>query len=203
MLQKIRGILESAKNRESFFKIVASIYPTRDYRYILIEKAYNDAKDAFREKKRESGERYFEHLRAVALIIMLYLRVRDHRLIAAGLLHDIVEDIPSWTIARIEAEYGEEIALLVEWISEPKDLFLDEDECKRVYHSRFSEAPRELFIIKMPDRFHNLSTLWPCSKEKRRRKIEETKRYYLPYAEKHLVLLHEIEAIIEELEVEK
>ncbi|MDI6777973.1 MAG: HD domain-containing protein [Patescibacteria group bacterium] len=200
MLQKIRSILESAKDRQSFFKIIASIYPKLDWRYKLIEKAYNDAKDAFREIKRESGERYFEHLRAVALILMLYLRVRDYRLIVAGILHDIVEDIPSWTITRVEAEYGEEIALLVEWISEPKDIFPDKDECKRVYHSRFAEAPRDLFIIKMPDRFHNMLTLWSCSKEKKRRKIEETKRYYLPYAEKHLILLHELEAAIEELE---
>lgn len=200
MLQKIRDILESAKDRPSFFKIIASIYPTLDWRYKLIEKAYNDAKDAFRGKNRESGERYFEHLRAATLILVVYLRIRDYRLIVAEILHDIVEDIPSWTIIRVKEEYGEEIAFYLEWMTKPKHIFPSKDECERVYHGRFSEAPREFFLLKFPDRFHNLLTLWPCSKEKRRRKIEETKRYYLPYAEKHLILLHEMEAIIEELE---
>jgi (p)ppGpp synthase/HD superfamily hydrolase len=200
MLRKIRSILESAKDRQSFFKIIASIYPTLDWRYKLIEKAYNDAKDAFRGKTRESGERYFEHLRAGALILVVYLRVRDYRLIVPELLHDIVEDTPSWTIDRVREEYGAEIALYLEWITMPEHIFSSKEECLRVYHSRFSEAPREFFLIKLPERLHNMLTLWPCSREKRRRKIEETERYYLPHAEKHLILLHELEAAIEELE---
>lgn len=200
MLQKIRSILANAKDRQSFFKIIASIYPTLDPRYKLIEKAYNDAKDAFRGKSRESGERYFEHLRAGALIQVVYLRVRDHRLTAAELLHDIVEDTPSWTIERVKEEYGNEIGLHLEWVTKPEHIFSSKEECLRVYHSRFSEAPREFFLIKFPERLHNMLTLWPCSKEKQRRKIEETKRYYLPHAEKHLILLHELEAAIEELE---
>jgi hypothetical protein len=45
--------------------------------------------------------------------------------------------------------------------------------------------------------------LWGCDEEKRLRKIEETKQYYLPFAEEHLILLYEIEEAIEELEKEK
>lgn len=199
MLKKVREVIAGARSREEFFRLIATIYPSLDYRYKLIEKAYNDAKDAFRPVEREDGERYFEHLRAVALILILYLRVRDYRLIVASLLHDIVEDIPSWTIERVRLEYGEEIALLVQWMTKPKKLFPDKAECERVYHDRFAEAPREFFLLKLADRLHNLLTLGACSPEKRQRKIEETKLYYLPYAEKHCILIHESEAAIEEI----
>ena len=200
MLHKVRGILESGKDRKSFFKIIASIYPTRDYRYRFIEKAYKDGKDAFRGVLREGGERYFEHLRAVALILTLYLRREDHRIIAAGLLHDNVEDSPLWTIDRIAQEYDDETAFLVECVSEPKDLFPDKVECVSVYRGRFGRTSRDPIYIKMADRLHNNMTLWACSEEKRRHKIEETKRYYLPLSEQHFILYHELLAAIEELE---
>ena len=111
--------LKEAENRETFFRRIALIFPTLDPRYRLIERAYNDAKEAFRGIQRESGERYFEHIRAVALIVVDYLRVRDADLIVAALLHDIVEDRDDWTIARVQDEYGERVALLVEYLSKP------------------------------------------------------------------------------------
>ncbi len=200
MLEKIT-FLKAAENRESFFYRIALIFPKHDPRYQMIDRAYNTAKDAFRGIYREDGERYFEHLRAVALILIDYLRVRDHNLIVAALLHDIVEDINTWSIERVGLEFGGEAALLVEWLTKPKEsVGFSKKESDLVYHKRFALAPREFFLIKLPDRLHNLITLWACSTEKMLRKIEETKRYYLPYAEKHLILLHEIEEAIENLE---
>ena len=186
--------LKEAENRQSFFRRIALMFPPADERYQLIERAYNDVKDAFRGKSREGGERYFEHIRAVALILIVYLRVTDYRLIIAALLHDIVEDIPSWTIERVRAVYGEEVALLVSYLSKPplKD-FPSKAERDQAYHSRFRFAPRDFFKIKLPDRLHNTLTLGTCSKEKRRRKVAETREHYLPYAEREIILFHELE----------
>ncbi|MBU4216417.1 HD domain-containing protein [Candidatus Parcubacteria bacterium] len=204
MLKKILMIINGARSRESFFLIIASFFPTTDWRYKLIEKAYNDAKDAFRGRFRDSGdERYFEHIRAVTLILILYLRVTNYKLIVAALLHDIVEDIPSWTIARVTKEYGEEIAAYVDSLTKPSHLFKDKEKCNEVYHRRFENARRAFFLIKLADRLHNLLTLWACSKEKRLRKVIETEIHYLPYAEKHFILYHEILAAIESLKQEK
>ena len=200
MLEKVRQTLERSYDRESFFRIVASIYPTLDWRYKIIEKAYNDAKEAFQGKYRDSGERYFEHLRAVALIVMLYLRIREYHIIVAALLHDIVEDCEEWTISRMIKEYGEEISALVEWTTKPKMTFPEKHDYLRIYHERFAVAPREFFLIKMSDRLHNLLTMWSLGEEHIRKKVEETKRHYLHYAEKHFILIHELEASIEELE---
>ena len=200
-MKKRLAFLSAAENRKSFFKRIAFCYPSSDYRYKAIERAYNCAKDAFRGISREGGPRYFEHIRAVALILIVYLRVTDYRIIIAALLHDIVEDIPSWTIERVRNEFGDEVAVLVDFLTKPalKD-FVSEQERDEVYHSRFRFAPREFFLLKLSDRLHNLLTLDACSKEKQLRKIEETRRHYLPYAETHLILLHEIEEAIEDIE---
>ncbi|MFH1366434.1 MAG: HD domain-containing protein [Patescibacteria group bacterium] len=193
MLEKMT-FLSAAENRESFFKRISLFLVPSDPRYQAIKRAYNCAKDAFRDIYREDGDRYFEHLRAVALILIVYLRVKDHCLIVAALLHDIVEDIPSWTIERVRDEFGDKVAFYVDLMTKPdiKD-FSSKEEVDKVYHTRFSFAPREFFLLKLSDRLHNLITLWACTPEKRARKIEETITYYLPYAEKHFILLHELE----------
>lgn len=179
MLRKVMRILKAAENRETFFRRVIKFYPASDWRYKLIEKAYNDAKDAFRKKKRDSGERYFEHLRAVTLIVMDYLMISDYIIICAALLHDIIEDCPEWTYERVRKEYGEDIAHWVDWMTKP-------------YYKKLQNAPRIFFIIKLADRLHNMITIWSCAPKKIQRKIIETEQLYLSYAAKEIVLYHEI-----------
>lgn len=203
MLEIVRALLKEAENRETFFRRIASFLPPMDPRYKLIEKAYNAAKDAFRDKEREEGGRYFEHLRATALILIDYLRVRDYILIIVALLHDIVEDNPSWTIERVRLEFGDEVALLLDYCSKPSENDYSKEEGLRVYHARFEYAPRNFFLIKLSDRLHNMLTIWKCTPEKITRKIEETRRHYLPYAEKHVILIHELEEAIKKPEDEK
>lgn len=204
MLGKVRSLIQQAENRETFFRRIASFFAPMDPKYKAIEKAYDYAKDAFRDIERKDGDRYFEHLRAVAIILIDYLRIRDHDAIIAALLHDIVEDISSWTIERVRAEFGDRVALLVDYASKPSvKEYPSKKERVKVYRNRFENAPREFFFIKLSDRLHNLLTMWSLSSEKRNSKIEETRRYYLPYAEKHCILIHEIEAAIEELEKPK
>lgn len=195
------AFLTAAENRESFFRRISVYYPPLDPRYKAIEKAYNYAKDAFRGKTREGGDRYFEHIRAVDLILIEYLRVKDYRLIIAALTHDSPEDIPSWTIQRVEQEFGEYVAMLVQYLTKPsKDEYATKEERENVYHSRFRFAPREFFLIKLADRLHNILTLGACSKEKQARKVLETKLHYMPYAEEHFILYHELNEALATLE---
>jgi len=186
-VEKKLSFFSKSENRGSFFARIASLYPGSDKRYRLIKKAYDIAKDAFREKYRESGERYFEHLRCVALILIdmlyVYRHLDAHILICAALLHDIVEDIPSWTIERVREEFGEEVAKLVDWLTKRN---------AKEYHERFIRAPRSFFLIKLADRLHNMLTIWSCPRAKILRKIEETEKYYLPFAEQHLILAREL-----------
>jgi guanosine-3',5'-bis(diphosphate) 3'-pyrophosphohydrolase len=199
---KLKFLLSKAENRTSFFERIAEIFPPTDERYLLIEKAYNMAKDAFRNVKRDEGVRYFEHLRAVALILIVYLRVRDADLIAATLLHDIVEDIEGWTNERVAREFNPRVALFVYWVTKPKlgGRFKTKDDVDRKYHRMLRDAPREGILIKAPDRLHNLITMWNQDKERMRRKVSETKDFILPLLEKHQILIHEIEDVLKLIE---
>lgn len=93
-----------------------------------------------------------------------------------------------------------EVVLLVEWLTKPDHEGNSKQENVRIYHERFRFAPRESFLIKLADRLHNLITLWPCSLEKKLRKIEETWAYYVIWAEEHCILVHEIEEALAQLE---
>lgn len=202
MLEKVKLLLSAKNDRSSFFAVVGRYFPQGSADFQLIERAYNTAKDAFRETKREGGERYFEHLRAVALILMVYLRVRDPNVIAAGLLHDIVEDIDGWNEQRLALGFNHEIAMLVWWVSKPPASKFNEDKeaRNRAYHQNLRHAPRDSILIKLADRLHNLLTQWASTNEKQKRKVTETQDFYLPIAEGQIILIHEIEAAIGELE---
>lgn len=201
MLDRVRQLILDRNNRASFFQVVDQFFPRGSVEYQLIERAYSTAKDAFRPMQREgSGERYFEHLRAVALILMVHMRVRDANIIAAALLHDVIEDIDGWNQDRVAVEFNRSVAQLVWWVTKPGlELFLGDKEARnRAYHQNLNRAPRPALTIKLADRLHNLITLWGVDAEKQRRKVRETQDFYLSLAEKEVILIHEIEqAIIE------
>ncbi len=201
MLERIGKLFTENKNREAFFKIVGRHWPMGSAEYRLIEKAYDAAKNAFRHTNREGGERYFEHLRGVALIILEHLRCRDHEVIIASLLHDIVEDRPEWTHERVSFEFSQSISELVWWVTKPpvSDYDDDKEARNRAYHNNLGRAPRKALIVKLADRLHNLMTLWDCTPEKRLRKVLETQDYYLHLAEKEMLLIHEIEDALRKL----
>ena len=194
MLNRLMAILMTAGNKEVFFKRIAEFYPSLDPRYQEILRAYEIAKEAFRNDIRDDGVQYFEHLRAVGLIT-LYQRITDYEIIIAAILHDLVEDHPrEWSIERIRRELGERVALLVQYCSKPplEECGGSKEEQDRIYHRRFAQAPREFFLIKLADMLHNVLTLNGCELEKRQRKIAETWQYYMPYAEKHGILYYEL-----------
>lgn len=197
MLKIVKEIIAKANDRDYFFSVISHIYPSLDWRYKLIERAYDDAEEAFREKKRDGGSLYFEHIRATTLILMLYLRVVDYKMIIAAILHDIVEDINGWSIVRVQDRYGEDIACLVQYMTKPSAIAGESPE--DIYHSRFFQAPRNFFLIKLSDRLHNVLTLNSCTLDKRVRKIQETKNCYMPFAETNQILYHELVAAMDEV----
>ena len=87
---------------------VQKYYPGDGYK--LVEKAYLFAQEAHKNQYRKSGEPYFTHPCFVASILVeLSL---DPPTIAAGLLHDTVEDCEGITLDTIRQEFGEEVAML-------------------------------------------------------------------------------------------
>ena len=199
MLERVHVVIQSHPDREAFFRLVGRHFPRRSIEFLQIEKAYNTAKDAFRGEVREGGERYFEHLRAVTLVVMEILRVRRSDVIIAALLHDIIEDVVDWSQDRVALEFGHEVSQLVWWVTKPcvSEYDNDKEARNRAYHQQLGSAPREAALIKLADRLHNVTTLWSTSEDKQRRKVRETQDFYLPLAEKHIILIHELEDAVE------
>jgi len=138
--------------------------------------AYVFSKYGHRGQQRDNGERYFEHPRAVALIILDEMEIRnDWQLIVIALLHDIVED--SWLLDedRLEKNFGRAVALGIKYLTK------DPTEKKELYLARLrSYATWRVLLVKLCDRVHNLRTLDGCSEEKQRKQILETEKEYIP-----------------------
>ncbi|OIP77436.1 MAG: hypothetical protein AUK16_01895 [Parcubacteria group bacterium CG2_30_44_11] len=148
----------------------------------LVERAYGFAEKAHAGYKRYSGEPYLTHLTAVAA--KLASMGMGPRTIAAGLLHDTIEDTET-SSDDIRREFGEEILFLVEGVTKLSSV--------RYYGTdRHNESLRKLFvatsqdirvlIIKLVDRLHNMQTLGHVPKEKQLRIARETLEIYVPVA---------------------
>lgn len=164
----------------------------------LIEKAYHVAEDAHRDQVRKSGEAYIVHPLYVA-IILADLEM-DKETIAAGLLHDVVEDTVM-TPEALRAEFGVEVALLVDGVTKLQQLTMpNRDEDKRDEDRRNdrlemqAENLRKMFlamardirviIIKLADRLHNMRTLKYQHEEGQQRIARETLDIYAPIADR-------------------
>lgn len=189
--------IAAGESKEMIFRRIAQFLPRLDWRYKLIEKAHGDAEKSTANEYRDSGVRYIEHLHDVVLILIAYCEVRDYVLIIAALLHDIVEMDPEWTIQRVRNEYGEEVALLVDYMTEPKDgEFGSRAAAKRTYLARWPFAPRRALLLKFADRLPNLLTLRARPLEKQISKVDESVRYYYPLAREHLILFPELRDVL-------
>ena len=149
----------------------------------LIVKAYNFAEVAHEGQFRNSGEKFFVHPFNVAMILADFNM--DIATIAAGLLHDVVEDTDV-TYEDIVKEFGEEIANLVDGVTKLKKIKYRTKEERQAENLRkmviaMSKDIR-VIIIKLADRLHNIRTLNYMSDAKKKEKALETLEIYAPLA---------------------
>ncbi|MCL2708443.1 MAG: bifunctional (p)ppGpp synthetase/guanosine-3',5'-bis(diphosphate) 3'-pyrophosphohydrolase, partial [Defluviitaleaceae bacterium] len=152
-------------------------------RLTLIEDAYNFALEAHGTQRRNSGEPYIVHPLSVATILAeLEL---DLESIAAGILHDVVEDT-SMTGADIERRFSHEIAMLVEGVTKLEKMKYTSkvEEQAENYRKMFLAMAKDIrvILIKIADRLHNMRTLSFMLPDKRREIAQETIDIYAPLA---------------------
>jgi RelA/SpoT family (p)ppGpp synthetase len=161
----------------------------------IIERAYHRAEKAHEGQKRKSGEPYFTHCVAVASILG-ELKL-DAEAVAAGLLHDVIEDTKI-TYEDLLSEFGTDIAKLVDGVTKLAKLPIETIGLKSDTNRSSKAANREMeyfrkmlltmdadvrvVLVKLADRLHNMRTLGYMPEEKQRRIAEETMDIFAPLA---------------------
>lgn len=150
---------------------------------ILIGRAFEFAYQLHQGQYRKSGELYISHPVAVAGLL------RDlggsPAMIAAGFLHDVVEDTDV-TIEEIEERFGPEVRQLVEGVTKLSKInFKSKTESQAENFRRMFLAMAQdirVIVVKLADRLHNMRTLQYMSEASRRRSAQETRDIFAPLA---------------------
>ncbi len=149
----------------------------------LLRRAYVFSAIEHKGQVRRSGEPYLVHPLEVA-DILADLRL-DVVAVAAGLLHDIVEDTPT-SIEKIRELFGEQVAHVVEGVTKLSALqFASSEERQAESFRKMLLAMVDdirVILVKLADRLHNMRTLHYLPEDRRTRIAQETRDIYAPIA---------------------
>ena len=164
----------------------------------IVKKAYDYSLKHHEGQSRASGEPYLVHPLEVALV--LAEMKMDPVAVAAGLLHDSVEDT-SVTIVDIRKEFGEQVAHIVEGVTKISKIdFATREEQQAENLRKMMLAMVDdirVVLIKLADRLHNMRTLEHLPPERQHKIAEETLEIYAPIA--HRLGMGKIRGELEDL----
>ncbi len=163
--------MEQARESVIYINKLSPYFPERDLEEIRT--AYAFSKYGHRNQTRDDGSRYFDHPKAVSLIIFDDFEIRfDWKVLVIALLHDISEDQYLLTERRIWINFKTVVVQGVKFGSK-------DEHSKDVFFPRlFACNQWRPMIVKLADRIHNMRTLGVCAPQKQRKQVEETKKYY-------------------------
>lgn len=164
-----------------------------------VYRAYLFGAQAHEGQLRISGEPYIYHPIAVARILaQMHMDVKS---IIASILHDVLEDTPA-TRKLIEAEFGQDVAHLVDGVSKLTHIKFKnkiEQQAENIQKVLLAMAKDiRVIMIKLADRLHNMRTLGALRPDKRRRIAQETLEIYIPIANRLGIytIRHELEDLV-------
>ena len=148
-----------------------------------LERAYAVAEEQHRGQRRKSGEPFITHPLAVAMILAnLGL---DTTTLAAALLHDTIEDT-GYTLARVQQDFGLEVAHLVDGVTKLDKVRFGDDAEAETLRKMIVAGGRDLrvLVIKLADRLHNMRTLRYQPAHKQQRIARATQDVLVPLADR-------------------
>ena len=152
----------------------------------LINKAIYFAKEYHAGQVRKSGEPFYTHPLEVAYIVSDYNLKTE--VIVTSILHDILEDTEA-TESMLAEVFGSRIAEMVDRLTRDRS-----DGSKlsveQILRNAWVQDDKEVVLIKVVDRIHNISTVNYLSPEKQKKQVEETIKNFLIFAEE--LSLHEV-----------
>ena len=148
-----------------------------DQEKALIEDAFQLAKEAHAPQTRDSGLPYILHPLAVALVVVKEMRQKGAAIVAAALLHDVVEDTPH-PIEEIRDRFGDDVAFLVAAVTKP-----NKNQVDNFQHILGSvQGDVRVLLLKLSDRLHNMRTLYGLRPQKQWKIASETQFFFAPLA---------------------
>jgi len=160
---------------------------------VAIEVAYNIAKEAHRQQQRKDGERYFDHVKAVAWILLTETGITDQLrltiLLIAALLHDIIED--TFVAKRRHLKFMfDQVSPDITAVAWEVTKVRATDPQKK-WRKLLASNRRPTKLVKAADRLHNQRTLLSCSRSQIRKKNKETRNTILPWLRANLETIDE------------
>lgn len=149
----------------------------------LLKRAYYFAKEYHKGQIRKSGKPFLAHCVEVARrLTQLGL---DQTTVAAGLLHDVIEDTPA-TYRDVAEQFGDEIAELIAGVTKLDQITYKSREARQAetYRKMLVAMAKDIrvILVKLADRLHNMRTLQHLSPQSRERIARETLEVYAPLA---------------------
>ena len=176
----------------------ASRYLKLEKNIQLIKKAYDLAYKMHDGQVRKSGDPYISHPLNVAM--MLCELNAGPATIAAGLLHDVVEDT-AVSLEEVKKEFGRDVANIVDGVTKISKLkYMTKEKVLAKSHTKILLAMAKdvrVILVKLVDRLHNMRTMQFQSAEKQLRISKETLELYAPLA--HRLGMYRLKAELEDL----
>ncbi len=166
----------SSRGSYKFLRVCRRHFPAPVVENIAF--AYDLSKYGHHKQVRDNGDRYFDHPRAVALVLMRELGIFDCDLIISLLLHDMPEDSFLLNEYRIHQLFGNHVSQIVWLLTKLK---IHKGKGIKKYFKRLMESDNwRAMLAKCLDRLHNMRTLHPRPREKQLSQVQETRSQVLP-----------------------
>ena len=190
-MEKVKHTIEDVINQ-------ASLYLHKKQNLDVIYKAYEVARRQHEGQFRKSNDPYIQHPLEVAYMLCEYHA--GPNTIAAGLLHDVLEDT-SITYEKMVEMFGEDITSIVDGVTKISKLkYMTQEKILAKTHQKILIAMAKdirVILVKLVDRVHNMRTLEFQPLEKQKKIARETIDLYAPLA--HRLGMYRIKAELEDL----